>query len=326
MNKRERVLAALDGRPVDRVPFAIWRHFYAQDRTAQDLAKATIGFYRRYDPDIIVILPGPLYMAEAWEMDIRSFGNDEIEHYAVSPVVKRATDWRHLAEINVASTSLQREIEAVRLVKAQLNQEDAPLIFPLFSPLTTADILCQGRVIEDMRSFSNDLRSGLEVITAATLDLAMACLERGVDGFMLINRLASRDKIRTREYRSFCQEFDLKVLEPLVDRTEMRILNFEGQNLLFDQVSHYPVHAVSWETWRADPSIANASRQVRCGLMGGLNPETFVNGSVRDVHYQIDSAIEQSGGWHIIIAPSAPLSPDSQHDLIACIGSAVKSS
>ena len=79
MNKRERVLAALDGRPVDKVPFTIWRHFYAQDRTAQDLARATISFYRRYDPDIIVMLPGPLYMAEAWAIDIRSFGNDEIE-------------------------------------------------------------------------------------------------------------------------------------------------------------------------------------------------------------------------------------------------------
>lgn len=324
MNKRERVLAALDGRPVDRVPFTIWRHFYAQDRTALDLARATIGFYRRYDPDMIVMQPGPLYMAEAWDIDLRSFGTDEIEHYAVSPVVIRATDWRHLPEIDVPSSSLKREIEAIQLVKAQLNQDDAPLIFPLFSPLTTADMLCQGRVIDDMRSFSNDLRFGLEMISAATLDLATACLQMGADGFMLINRLANRDKIRPREYRTFGLEFDLQVLDPLVNQTEIRILNLEGENLLFDQVSQYPVQAVSWETWHADPSIANASRQVRCGLMGGLNPATFVNGSISAIQYQIDSAIEQSGGWRLLIAPSAPLPPASQHDLIASIGPAIR--
>jgi uroporphyrinogen decarboxylase len=284
-----------------------------------------MGFYRRYDPDIIVIMPGPLYVAEAWDMDIRSSGNDSIAHYAVSPAIARATEWRQLSAVDVSTSSLQREIEAVRLVKAQLDQDDAPLIFPLFSPLTTADILCQGRVIEDMRSFSNDLRSGLEIIASVTIDLANACLEAGIDGFMLINRLASRDQLRSREYRTFGREYDLQVLEPLARRAEISILNLVGRNLLFDQVGYYPVQAVSWETWHADPSIANASRQIRCGLMGGLNPATFANGSVRDVQDQISSAIEQSGGWHFVVAPSAPLPPDSKDTLLASIGPTIRS-
>ncbi len=325
MNKRERLLAALDGRQVDRIPFTLWRHYYAQDRTAAGLARATLEFYHRYSLDLIVLTPGPFYMAEAWQMDIRSFGNDEIAHYIVSPAVERATDWRQLAEIDVLTSSLQREIEAVRLIKAQLGADDAPVILPLFSPLTTADMLCNGRVIQDMRSFSNDLRSGLERITQATIDLAAACLDAGVDGFMLINRLANQELIRRREYRGFVREFDLQVWRPLVDRAAIRVLSLPGENLRFDEVNQYPVQVVNWESWRAAPSIAGARRQVRCGLMGGLNPATFVDGTVRDVQDQIAGAVEQSGGWHFVVAPSAPLSPDSQDALIASVSQTIQS-
>lgn len=319
MNKRERVLTALNGRPVDQIPFTLWRHHYAQDRVSNGLARATLDFYRRFDPDLIVMTPGPFYMAEAWNMDIRSFGSDEIAHYIVSPTIKRATDWRHLHELDIHASSLAREIEAVRLTKAQLTPDDAPLMVTLFSPLTTADILTDGRAVEDLRSFSNDLRSGLAIIAQATGRFARACVEGGADGFILVNRMASQERIRRREYRDFVQEFDLQVLEPLANQAQILVLSLEGQNLLFDAVNAYPVQAVHWETWRADPSIASARRQVRCGLMGGLNPATFVNGSVRHIQEQIADALAQADSRQILIAPSGPLPPNAQDELIASV-------
>jgi uroporphyrinogen decarboxylase len=319
MNKRERVLAALDGRRVDRVPFAMWRHYYYQDRDSERLAQATLSFYRRYDPDVIVLTPGPFYMAEGWKVSVRSFGSDDIPHYTVEPVIRRATDWRWLPELDVKSSPLRREVEAVRLTKAQLNEEDAPLIFPLFSPLITADMLCGQRVIENIRSFSNDLRSGLGVIAMVTLDLAMACLEAGADGFFFISRLNDWEAMRAREYRDYGQRFDLQVLEPLADRATIRILGLKGGRLFFDMANSYPVQAVCWETWRSDPSMESAHRQVRCGLMGGLNPVTFVEGSVRDIQGQIAEAVAQTGGWRILIAPSGPLPPRSRDGLLSAV-------
>ena len=314
MDKRERILAALNGERVDRVPFTMWRHFYLQCQTAKGLSQATLDFYRRYDIDLVVLRPGPFYMAEGWGLDVRSFGTDSIPPQIVRPTVERTSDWRYLPEIDVRTTSLHREIEAVRLLREQL--DDVSLVICLPSPLDTADMLCNGRIVEDIRSFSSDLRSGLQVIAEATREFALACMEAGADGFVFTSTLASKERLRAREYRDFGQPFDLQVLNPLHDAT-IRILALAGERLFFDLADRYPVQAVLWETWRADPSMAAARRQVRCGLMGGLNPATFVGGSVEDIKAQVLEAVEQTGGWHVVIALSGPLPPDSRTDLLA---------
>ena len=38
MNKRERVMAAIRGEPVDRVPLSFWLHNFAREYSAQALA------------------------------------------------------------------------------------------------------------------------------------------------------------------------------------------------------------------------------------------------------------------------------------------------
>src|SRR3989442_11323212 len=51
MTKRERVVAALGGQPVDRPPVAFWRHAPDVDHTAKGLAEAMLVFHRRVSPD-----------------------------------------------------------------------------------------------------------------------------------------------------------------------------------------------------------------------------------------------------------------------------------
>jgi uroporphyrinogen decarboxylase len=318
MNKRERVYAALDGRSVDRVPFTMWRHFYYQAQTANGLAQSTLDFYRRYNLDLIVLAPGSYYMAEGWGADVRSFSTDDTAPYIVSPRVARVSDWRHLPALEVADSSLVREVEAVGQIRSQLGKEDAPLIVPLYSPLTTADLLCNGRIIEDVQTFSNDLRAALGAIADATSQFALACLDAGADGYMFISRLASQDKMRKRAYRDFGEQYDLQVLNRLRG-AEIRILHLGIERPYFDLASRYPVGVVCWETWRADPSLSAASNQFRGALMGGLNPMTFSSGSVDDIQQQIADAIEQTGGWRFVLAPSGPLPADSREEMLAAV-------
>ena len=169
-----------------------------------------------------------------------------------------------------------------------------------------------------MRSFSNDLRSALDVIAAATEQFAMACLDAGADGFVFVTQLAEKDKMRAREYRDFGQQFDLLVLEAL-KHVPIRILHFDSEHPLFELADRYPVQAVCWATWHSDPSLANARRQTRRTLMGGLNPTTFASGSQVDVQDQVEDAIAQTEGWQILISPSGPLPPDSRAELLSAV-------
>ncbi len=318
MNKRERLQAALAGRNVDRVPFVLWRHYYLQDRTAEGLAQATLDFYQRYDMDLIVLAPGPFYMAEGWGLDVRSFSTDDVAPYLVAPALQRATDWRQLSNLDIAGSSLGREVEAVSQVRARLTDEDAALVVRIPSPLATADMLCNGRIREDIRSYSSDVHSALQTISGVTARFALACLEAGADGYLFHTPLAGREKMRSREFRDFGLQYDLEVLNQLRAAT-VRLLQFETEQPFLDLVSRYPTFAVCWETWRADPSMSTAREQFRGALMGGLNPLTFSDGSVADVRGQIVDAIEQTGGWKLLISPTGPVPTRSRDDLLSAV-------
>jgi uroporphyrinogen decarboxylase len=279
--------------------------------------------YRAYGPDLLVLTPTPFYLAEAWEIDVRSFNQDEVPPHLAGAAVARPTDWRGLPEPDLRTSSLQRELRALRLVREELGPE-IPLLFLIESPLTTADWLCNGRILGDLRTFGNDVRAGLRAIAATTRALALASLEAGADGLFYCSRWTGRETLRAREHRDFGQRFDLEVLQavsggPPSGEGPLNVLYLEGKQPNLDLAGRYPVQGVCWETWRAAPSLASARRQVRCGMMGGINPTTFVSGRETDVQAQVQAAVDQTGGWRLILAPTGPLPPHARPELLAAL-------
>src|SRR2546425_8544355 len=66
MTKRERVVAALGGQPVDRPPVAFWRHAPDVDHTAKGLAEAMLVFHRRFDLHLVKVMSSRGYCGEDW--------------------------------------------------------------------------------------------------------------------------------------------------------------------------------------------------------------------------------------------------------------------
>lgn len=56
MNKKERVLAALENRPTDYVPVSFWRHFSGEKTQGMECVKAHIDFYKATDLDFIKVM------------------------------------------------------------------------------------------------------------------------------------------------------------------------------------------------------------------------------------------------------------------------------
>lgn len=56
MTKKERVKAALQGRPVDRPPVSFWRHFSGADAHGERCAQKHVEFYRQTDMDFIKVM------------------------------------------------------------------------------------------------------------------------------------------------------------------------------------------------------------------------------------------------------------------------------
>src|SRR5437773_8150388 len=66
MTMRERVVAALRGEPVDRVPVSLWLHNFATENSAETLAAETVRLAHRFDWDFLKPQSRAQCFAEMW--------------------------------------------------------------------------------------------------------------------------------------------------------------------------------------------------------------------------------------------------------------------
>ncbi len=72
MTKRARVMAALAGERVDRVPLAFWMHNFATENSADGLAGETLRLARTFDWDYLKPQSRAQCFAEMWGLRYRA--------------------------------------------------------------------------------------------------------------------------------------------------------------------------------------------------------------------------------------------------------------
>lgn len=305
MKKRERVYAALQGEPVDRLPVSLWRHFYKQDRSPEGLAQATLDFSRRYDLDLIKVTPSGLYAIEDWGASIRHSDDDDTPPRLKRPVVEEPEDWRQLAALSVQQGALGRELQSLGAIEAGLAQDDAPpVLMTLFSPLTLAYKLVGEGIRDHIRDHASDLHFALATIAETTARFGIAALAAGADGVFFATQLARPSILTADEYRDFGERYDLIVLEYLSAQTDLIVLHLHGEDVFFDLVHSYPVTAVSWHDRETRPSLREAVTQTHRAIVAGLDRDLLAHGSAEEVAEQVRDAQRQTGGRRLILAPA----------------------
>jgi uroporphyrinogen decarboxylase len=308
MDRHQRIKAALRHEPVDRVPLSLWRHFHCEDRTPQGLAKATLSLAREYDLDLVKLTPCGLYAVEDWAGERIAFpGTDHAAPYLPRPAVASPTSWRRLQVLEPTAGALSRELEAVRLVAAGLGGE-TPFLMTVFSPLTLAYKLAGEAVVEHLREHPADLHAGLEVIAGTTVRFAQAALQAGADGLFFATQLAGHHWLTPAEYGEFGERYDLAVLQAVVSGAEtaskITVLHLHGQDIFFDLVNRYPLHAVSWHDRETAPNLAKARQLTDRAFITGLDRNLIGDGPTAAIQAQVREAVAQTGGRGLILAPS----------------------
>jgi hypothetical protein len=164
MTKRERVLAAIERRPVDRPPVAFWRHVPDVDHTSQGLADAMLAFHRAWDLDLIKVMSSGVYCVEDWGCKVAYQGHPGGAKRCTEHAVKRAADWARVRPLDPGAGALGRELEAVRLIRKG-RSDDAPILMTIFSPFTIATKLAGDLALHSVEAAPDALRAALEIIT-----------------------------------------------------------------------------------------------------------------------------------------------------------------
>lgn len=323
MTARERIRAVIQGKPVDRVPVALWRHFPGEDQRAEALAQTHVAFQRRYQWDLLKVTPASGYYGDDWGLRAGYKPNREgVRHYMDRPI-KKPADWARLRPLDVTAGVYGRELHALHLVRQAL--PDDVLLSTIFSPLAIARTLAgEQALLRYLRDNPEDLHRGLEIITDVTGRFAAETVAAGADGVFFATQCATAEYMTVEAYEEFGRPYDLRVLEA-AGTAELKLLHIHGTTIMFDALTDYPVDAINWHDRKTPPMLSQARARFSGCLAGGISEwDTLSTGTPEQITAEVQEAIRQTGGARHIVAAGCVIPIDVTDDRLHAARQAVE--
>ena len=326
MTKRERVMAALGGKPVDRVPLAFWLHNFATENSAAGLATETLRLARTFDWDYLKPQSRAQCFAEMWGLRYQPSGAQAVQYTVLHAPVADAEGLRRLAPAHPRTGSLGEQLHALRAIREAVGP-DTPIIWTIFSPLMILPALLRGgreQALALLRAEPAAVERACESMTETLAGYAAECLAAGADGLFYATNMATRELITAAECRRFQRPWDLRILAA-VAAAPFNLLHVCGGGVHFDEFVDYPVTALSWATVPGNPTLAEAHRRTGRAVVGGLPAKPGIASmTAEDLAERARAAIREMDGRFILLGPDCSINPDTPESLMQAVGAAVR--
>lgn len=303
MTKKELVKAAIRGEKLKSIPYAIWSHMPDVDRDVPAIVQRTYDFYKAYDVDIVKTMNNGMYSVEDFgcEIDFSDVAKGGVAKVISTPI-KCADDWLTIKEVSIEKGALKRELTYLHDLLERLKGEEVPVVFTVFSPMTTANKLCGGKVLDYIaQGYGPQIHEALKEITKTTVKLVECAIELGADGIFLASQMSSYQICDESCYKEFGAPYDTQLI--MASKGWCNILHSHGTNIMFDILKDYPVQIFNWHAWETLPSVEEVSCFVGKTIMGGIDRMDITNGHKNEVRHQIYETIKQTHGRNLILSP-----------------------
>jgi uroporphyrinogen decarboxylase len=321
MSRRDRIAAAVNRQPVDRVPYAVWRHFPSVDRSAAGLAQASLRFHERYGSDFLKLTPRGGYAVEAWgcveSEEVRPDGHRPCGSCAV----RDGDDWKKIRPLDPGAVpGWSEQIEAIIRLGFDRRIGDAPVLPTLFSPLSLARKLSGERLDTDLRARSEDVVGALEAITETLVRFADLALSEGASGVFYSIQAASFRLHSEETYARFGEPYDRRVLESVAGRSMLTVVHCHGSDLMFDRLAQLPGHAWNWDDRATPPALAEGAARVPGTVIGGLDQwQVLRDGTPEAAAAQARDAVAQTRGTGLIVGAGCVLAMNTPDANVAAV-------
>lgn len=320
MTKRERVMAAARGEPVDRVPVSFFGHHHEVERAAESNVAFLVEQNRRLGWDFMKVQLSNRYYGEAWGARYRW----DPETSPVSgpvleePAVKNAANLAKLPRLDPTKGVFGEHVRMARMLKDALRDE-VPYVQTIFSPLLVAGLLTDAtprtaslvtELRRLMREAPDTLHEALSTISQTLADYARECIRAGADGIMLGNSPWSRDVLTEEEYVGFAKPYEVPILEAAnQEGATLNIMHLCKENIMLNVISDYPVLVLSYDAAsHRNPGLRVALEQTDKAVWGGLHRDTLLSGSPETIRAEVQDSFKQTGGRRFLLGPSCAIS------------------
>lgn len=245
--KRKLVKAALDCKPVDRVPVGFWHHFLADQRHADALAHHSAWvdnlaghdtFYKSWKPDFVKIMTDGFFLYPHEQLhDLKSIRDAE----NIKPL-GRDSDW------------IQKQVELCGILTERYGKE-VMVFYNLFAPTRCIEFQQTGSdaktvITRFMKEDPEALKEVMAVLTEDIATLAKAVIADGhADGIYLSVQNIPHPDMTYEKYREFITPSEIAVLEAANSVSDYNLLHICGYMGCHNDLTwyrDYPFKAVNW--------------------------------------------------------------------------------
>lgn len=326
MTKKERIQAALAGKPVDRVPFGMWYHLPHVDQDPVSLAETQIQMVEDYDLDFIKMMPFGNYQASDYGLSCTYYCTPTQAVFERKFAIEDAKEWGDIRELPGWFGNHGKVLLAAAQITAQQKKQgkEIPFVQTIFSPLTIARKLAGDRIFDDMKRYPDLMHHALSEITKTCINFAKENVDAGVSGFFFASQCSTYNLMTEEAYREFGTRYDLQILNAVKDHTYFNIMHIHGENTMFDLLASYPVHALNWHDRWVAPSLNEARKKTDKCLMGGINEAWLHTAKPEDIREHVKQALDMAGKTGFILTPGCCASMTTPKENILAIRDALK--
>jgi len=314
LSHRERIERVISGIEVDRSPVSLWRHFPVDDQYPEALARSTIRFQNTFDFDFVKISPSSSFCLKDWGVTDVWDGNPEGSRTYCDQPVQLPEDWLKLKPLSPRQGEISKQLKCIELVRQNIPMS-TPVIQTIFSPLTQAkNLVGKSNLSAHMRLHPAEVKSALQVITNGTIKFLHECAALKIDGIFYAVQAAQYSLHTLNEFEEFGIYFDLQVLAA-AKIFWFNLGHIHGVNIMFDEMSKYPVQALNWHDQETSPSLAEGKTRFSGAVCGGLRQwETLAYGTPEKVKAEALKAIRETNNSRFILGTGCVtpvIAPDS---------------
>ena len=321
---RDRMEAALGGLKADRPPFSLWTHLPYDDLSADTLTRKTVEIRQRLELDFVKSMPNAFFCGEPWGVvadysRISSGGVATVPEYPIRDV----EDWDRVRIEDESKGALGRELRHLEALVRALGP-DVPVLATVFAPTTVARKIAGGAYRAHLEERPQTVTDALARIAVTMRAFAERAIDVGCAGVYFATQEAGQGGLTGADYARVAVPFDIEVLSGCGDGW-CNVLHIHGSSVYFDLLKDYPVHALSWHTEDAEPTIsAYAAEAARKVIMGGLRRRNLTGGDMNAVAGDLHDAMTATGGERLVLAPTCTVHHPFDLDFLSRVGAVLR--
>lgn len=243
MDKRTRVLTAMNGGEVDHVPAGFWFHFAGEEAAGEACINAHLKYYRETDLDFVKIMC------------------DGYFPWPIQEKIQCAADWKKLKPLEENHPFIREQVQRAKKIVEEIGSERC-VFYNVFAPFSSLRFgaeaigLDDAAVMKHIREDKNAVMHALDVIAQTNALLAeLLITQAGCDGIYYCVQGGEFDRFAPEEYAAVIRPSDLYVIEHANRFSENNIIHmcgWAGNKNRLDSWKDYPAKVVNWAVYVED--------------------------------------------------------------------------